>query len=168
MAGDRGTHPHRPDAELLAQVAGNPADGLATLVDAVPGLLAADVSVAAVVPVDWASRGPARAAARRSGTRAGGPRSSPLPEITPLLARAVTTHERDHFAIAPFGRAGLVLVVTRERSDTLAAPAFTSTEWTGSRTGRAQRGDLGDRLEPGRGPTGGHLSDPFSPLTAAV
>src|SRR5690242_20938741 len=44
------------DAELLAQVAANPADGLATLVDAVPGLLAADWAAAAVVPADWASR----------------------------------------------------------------------------------------------------------------
>ena len=44
------------DAELLAQVAANPADGLATLVDAVPGLLAADWAAAAVVPADWAAR----------------------------------------------------------------------------------------------------------------
>ena len=40
------------DAELLAQVAANPADGLATLVDAVPGLLAADWAAAAIVPAD--------------------------------------------------------------------------------------------------------------------
>ncbi|HWS35149.1 MAG TPA: amino acid-binding protein, partial [Actinoplanes sp.] len=44
------------DAELLAQVAANPADGLATLVDAVPGLLAADWAAAATVPADWAAR----------------------------------------------------------------------------------------------------------------
>lgn len=48
------------DAELLAQVAGNPVDGLATLVDAVPGLLAADWAAAAVVPADWAIRSGAR------------------------------------------------------------------------------------------------------------
>src|SRR5919112_1468887 len=46
------------DAELLAQVAGNPADGLATLVDAIPGLLAADWAAAAVVAADWATREP--------------------------------------------------------------------------------------------------------------
>src|SRR3954453_9891315 len=44
------------DAELLAQVAANPADGLPTLVDAVPGLLAADWAAPAVVPADWAAR----------------------------------------------------------------------------------------------------------------
>lgn len=44
------------DAELLAQVAGNANEGLATLVDAVPGLLAADWAAAVVVPTDWAAR----------------------------------------------------------------------------------------------------------------
>lgn len=48
------------DAELLAQVAANPTDGLATLVDAVPGLLAADWAAAAVVPADWAIRSGSR------------------------------------------------------------------------------------------------------------
>ena len=68
------------DAELLAQVAANPSEGLATLVDAVPGLLAADWAAGAVVPADWATqdageagRRPARAGAPR--TRSGCPRS---------------------------------------------------------------------------------------------
>ncbi|MDG4766959.1 amino acid-binding protein [Solwaraspora sp. WMMD406] len=51
------------DAELLAQVAANPIDGLATLVDAVPGLLAADWAAAAVVPADWAIRSGSRSPA---------------------------------------------------------------------------------------------------------
>ena len=71
------------DAELLAQVAANPADGLATLVDAVPGLLAADWAAAAVVPADWAARTAAPRGVRRASrwppsrpwrTRAGAPR----------------------------------------------------------------------------------------------
>lgn len=57
------------DAELLAQVAGNPGDGLATLVDAVPGLLAADWAAAAVVPADWASRRGRRFPGRPVGHR---------------------------------------------------------------------------------------------------
>src|SRR3954453_3739195 len=44
------------DAELLAQVAANPADGLATLVDPVPGRRAGGGAVAAAVPADWAAR----------------------------------------------------------------------------------------------------------------
>ena len=55
------------DAELLAQVAANPSEGLATLVDAVPGLLAADWAAGAVVPADWATQaaGEPRAVALR-------------------------------------------------------------------------------------------------------
>lgn len=136
------------DAELLAQVAGNPADGLATLVDAVPGLLAADWSVAAVVPVDWASRAGVGGGATVGHASWRAPVPPPLPEITPLRARAMTTHERDHFAIAPFGRAGLVLVVARERSDTLAAPAFHATEVDRlAQLVRASAVILGDRLD---------------------
>ncbi len=77
------------DAELLGQLAANPADGLATLVDAVPGLLAADWAAAAVVPADWAARagsapGAAPAVACASWRAPEPPR---LPEVTPLRAR---------------------------------------------------------------------------------
>ncbi|MFI7574748.1 amino acid-binding protein [Micromonospora sp. NPDC049497] len=136
------------DAELLAQVAGNPADGLATLVDAVPGLLAADWAVAAVVPVDWASRAGAGGEATVGHASWRTPVPPQLPEITPLRARAITTAEGDHFAVAPFGRAGLVLLVARERSDTLAAPAFHSTEVDRlAQLVRASAVILGDRLD---------------------
>ncbi|MER7893389.1 amino acid-binding protein [Micromonospora sp. NPDC094482] len=135
------------DAELLAQVAANPADGLATLVDAVPGLLAADWAVAAMVPVDWASRaGGGDATVGHASWRA--PVPPPLPEVTPLRARSMTAPDGTHYAVAPFGRAGLVLVVAREHTDPLTAAAFHSTEVDRlAQLVRASAVILGDRLD---------------------
>ncbi|SCG66552.1 hypothetical protein GA0070609_4155 [Micromonospora echinaurantiaca] len=135
------------DAELLAQVAANPADGVATLVDAVPGLLAADWAVAAVVPLDWATRaGGGQPTIGQASWRA--PVPPPLPEVTPLRARAVGTPDGGHFAVAPFGRAGLVLVVAREHTEPLAAPAFHGTEVDRlAQLVRASAVILGDRLD---------------------
>src|SRR2546421_1164539 len=60
------------DAELVGQVAANPADGIATLVDAVPGLLSADWAAVLAVTGHWARphegtahSGPAGVLARR-------------------------------------------------------------------------------------------------------
>jgi hypothetical protein len=120
------------DAELLTQVAANPADGLATLVDAVPGLLAADWAVAALVPADWAARSgtpgmaPGEASIAYASWRAPGPLR--LPEITPLRARPLTGPDGTRYAVAPFGRAGLVLVVGRSDDDDLTPAAFHVTE----------------------------------------
>ncbi|MEV6815637.1 amino acid-binding protein [Micromonospora sp. NPDC051296] len=135
------------DAELLAQVAANPADGLATLVDAVPGLLAAEWAVAAVVPVDWASRaGGGGATVGHASWRT--PVPPRLPEVTPLRARSMTMPDGGHFAVAPFGRAGLVLVVSREHSETLAPAAFHATEVDRlAQLVRASAVILGDRLD---------------------
>ncbi|TDC39252.1 amino acid-binding protein [Micromonospora sp. 15K316] len=135
------------DAELLAQVAANPADGLATLVDAVPGLLAADWAVAAMVPLDWASRsGGGAAAVVRASWRA--PVPPALPEVTPLRARAISSPEGTHHAVAPFGRAGLVLVVARRHSSPLTAAAFHATEVDRlAQLVRAGAVILGDRLD---------------------
>ncbi|GGM27391.1 MULTISPECIES: amino acid-binding protein [Micromonospora] len=135
------------DAELLAQVAANPTDGLATLVDAVPGLLAADWAVAAVVPLDWASRdGGGRPTVGHASWKA--PVPLRLPEVTPLRPRAVTTAGGGHFALAPFGRAGLVLVVAREQSEPLNPAAFHSTEVDRlAQLVRASAVILGDRLD---------------------
>jgi hypothetical protein len=142
------------DAELLAQVAANPADGLATLVDAVPGLLAADWAAAAVVPADWAVRS---GAPRQPETvaeptivyaswRAPGPLQ--LPEITPLRARPLTGPDRGRYAVAPFGRAGLVLVVARQDDDDLPAAGFHVTEVDRvAQLVRAAAVILGDRLD---------------------
>ncbi|NJP33316.1 amino acid-binding protein [Micromonospora thermarum] len=145
------------DAELLAQVAGNPGDGLATLVDAVPGLLAADWAVAAVVPVDWASRAGAGSEATVGHASWRAPVPPRLPDVTPLRARAMSAPGGAHFAVAPFGRAGLVLVVAREDNEPLAAAAFHSTEVDRlAQLVRASAVILGDRLDlVGAPPTAG-------------
>ncbi|MFI6762249.1 amino acid-binding protein [Micromonospora sp. NPDC050417] len=142
------------DAELLAQVAGNPADGLATLVDAVPGLLAADWAAAAVVPADWASR--------RGSALPGAPGGAPavayaswrapspltLPEVTPLRARAMDGPVGTHYVAAPFGRAGLVLMVARVDTEGLSAAGFHVTEVDRvAQLVRAAAVILGDRLD---------------------
>ncbi|MER7417458.1 amino acid-binding protein [Micromonospora peucetia] len=135
------------DAELLAQVAANPVEGVATLVDAVPGLLAADWAVAAVVPVDWASRTGAAGEATVGYASWRAPVPPPLPEVTPLRARAISM-PGGHFAVAPFGRAGLVLAVVRECAGTPAAAAFHATEVDRlAQLVRAAAVILGDRLD---------------------
>jgi len=143
------------DAELLAQVAANPADGLATLVDAVPGLLAADWAAAAVVPADWAARSaPGSGVARGTGAptvayaswRAPSPLH--LPEVTPLRARALRGPTGVHYAVAPFGRAGLVLMLARVDGDGLVAAGFHVTEVDRiAQLVRAAATILGDRLD---------------------
>ncbi|MEU6074319.1 amino acid-binding protein [Micromonospora sp. NPDC047074] len=136
------------DAELLAQVAANPVEGVATLVDAVPGLLAADWAVAAVVPVDWASRTGTAGEATVGYASWRAPVPPRLPEVTPLRARAMTVPGEAHFAVAPFGRAGLVLVVARECAGTPAAAAFHATEVDRlAQLVRASAVILGDRLD---------------------
>lgn len=146
------------DAELLAQVAANPADGLATLVDAVPGLLAADWAAAAVVPADWAAR-TALPRPPADGPPSGGeptvayaswraPAPLRLPEITPLRARPLTGTEGTRYAVAPFGRAGLVLVIARSEAEDLPAAAFHVTEVDRiAQLVRAAAVILGDRLD---------------------
>lgn len=192
------------DAELLAQVAANPQDGLATLVDAVPGLLAADWAAAAVVPADWAARsgghrpplgegpvGGAVAASGRIGPTvaavglpgaaeqphlrlvSGGtsarvpaegeptvayaswraPSPLRLPEITPLRARPLTGPDGTRYAVAPFGRGGLVLVLARSDDDDLPAAVFHITEVDRvAQLVRAAAVILGDRLDHVGGP----------------
>lgn len=230
------------DAELLAQVAANPADGLATLVDAVPGLLAADWAVAAVVPSDWAARsgagprsagpvpqlsGPAASqppgplshlpgpvshlpvphlpispqpgAVPRAETTVGAdpgadggqgerrhlrllpgesvvplsvdgapstryaswraPSPLHLPEVTPLRARPLVGPDGTRYAVAPFGRAGLVLVVARGDDEELPAAAFHITEVDRiAQLVRAAAVIIGDRLDRVDGPTVVHPS----------
>jgi hypothetical protein len=137
------------DAELLAQVAANPADGLATLVDAMPGLLAADWAAAAVVPADWAARTrdlPSEPTVAYASWRAPDPLR--LPEVTPVRARPLTGPDGAKYAVAPFGRAGLVLVVARSDADDLPAAAFHVTEVDRvAQLVRAAAVILGDRLD---------------------
>jgi hypothetical protein len=148
------------DAELLAQVAANPADGLDALVDAVPGLLAADWAAAAVVPADWAARSTAprpqqagpqlhlggEPTAAYASWRAPDPLR--LPAVTPLRARPMTGPDGTRYAVAPFGRAGLVLVVARSDDEDLPAAAFHITEVDRvAQLVRAAAVILGDRLD---------------------
>ena len=149
------------DAELLAQLAANPADGLATLVDAVPALLAAEWAAAVVVPPDWAARsGAAPRPLRREPSRLltayaswCAPSPLPLPEVTPLRARPMSGPDDIRYAVAPFGRAGLVLVLARTADDELPAAAFHVTEVDRvAQLVRAAAVILGDRLDSAGAP----------------
>jgi hypothetical protein len=146
------------DAELLAQVAANPSDGLATLVDAVPGLLAADWAAAAVVSPDWAARTAAPSEPDMGGPVVAyaswrAPAPLRLPEVTPLRARPLTGPDDTRYAVAPFGRAGLVLVVARADEDGLPAAAFHVTEVDRiAQLVRAAAVILGERLDPAEQP----------------
>jgi len=78
--------------------------------------------------------------------RAPGPMQ--LPEITPLRARPLTGTEGTRYAVAPFGRAGLVLVVARSDDDELPAAGFHVTEVDRvAQLVRAAAVILGDRLD---------------------
>jgi hypothetical protein len=130
------------DAELLAQVASSPSEGLSTLVDAVPGLLAADWAAALVVAADWPLRtglpAPVDALTGVDGltfddsavvyTSWQAPDPLYIPEVTPLRARSLEGADGTRYAVAPFGRAGLVLLVARSVDEELPAAAFHSTE----------------------------------------
>jgi hypothetical protein len=150
------------DAELLAQIAANPADGLPALVDAVPGLLAADWAAAVVVAADWAMRSggaprplppeptlypDSEPATAYASWRAPAPLR--LPEVTPLRARPMSGPDGTRYAVAPFGRAGLVLVLARMVDDELPGAAFHVSEVDRvAQLVRAAAVILGDRLDP--------------------
>jgi hypothetical protein len=137
------------DAELVGHVAANPDDGVATLVDAVPGLLSADWAAALVVPADWASSGedPAAGGVAYASWRA--PDPVRLPDVTPLRPRAFDGAGEQRYASAPFGRAGAVLLVARGGEEAgLRAPAFHVTEVDRlAQLVRASGLVLGDRLD---------------------
>jgi hypothetical protein len=122
------------DAELVGQVAANPDDGIATLVDAVPGLVSADWAATVVVPADWARAGDEGSGFSDSppsvvyaSWRA--PQALRPPDVTPLRPRAFDGADGLRYAAAPFGRAGLVLLVARAGDDgPPQAPAFHVTE----------------------------------------
>lgn len=143
------------DAQLLAQVASNPSDGLATLVDAVPVLLAADWAVALAVPPDWADRHPNGASVVvRASWQA--PDALELPEVAPLRARPLTGPDGGRYAVAPFERAGLILLAARVHrppagdvpGDRLPPAAFHTTEVDRlAQLVRAAAAVLGDRLD---------------------
>jgi hypothetical protein len=100
------------DVALLGQVAANPEFGLATLVDGVPGMFGADWAVAVAVDPQWAA-GPVANHLVVVYASWGAPAVPDIPEIAPLRPRAMTGADRMHLAVAPFQRAGLVLVAAR-------------------------------------------------------
>jgi hypothetical protein len=138
------------DAELVGQVAANPADGVATLVDAVPGLLSADWAAVLSVAADWARSGEDHAPDVVCASWQA-PHPLPVPEVTPLRPRSFDGGGRERYASAPFGRAGLVLLVARGAADQ--APAFHLTEVDRlAQLVRASALVLGSRLDQVTGP----------------
>jgi hypothetical protein len=113
------------DAELLAQIAAKPADGLSTLVDAVPGLLAAEWAAVVTVTADWAVRRMQPEVLYRSWRA---PDVPDFPEVTPLRPRAISGADGTRYALVPFGHDGLVLAVARTPDDELPVAAFHATE----------------------------------------
>jgi hypothetical protein len=119
------------DAELVGQVAANPSDGIATLVDAVPGLLSADWAAVLAVAADWARAGDEPGDSTPAVVYASWQAPHPLraPDVTPLRPRSFDGGERERYAAAPFGRGGLVLLVARGgEGGSPQAPAFHVTE----------------------------------------
>jgi hypothetical protein len=132
------------DAELLAQVAAGPADGLQTLVDAMPGLLAAEWAAAILAPAEPVSA--ADPTVVYTSWQAPDPLN--IPEVTPLRARALEGQDGIRYAVAPFGRAGMVMLVARTTADGLPAAAFHSTEVDRvAQLVKAAAVLLGDRLD---------------------
>lgn len=111
----RGTELSQPgggrEVALVGQVAANPANGLATVVDAAPALFGADWAAALRVSSGWAG-----AAVSEFSTVAASwcvPDVLPSMDIAPLRPRALTAADGTYLAVAPFQRDGLVLVVAR-------------------------------------------------------
>jgi hypothetical protein len=109
-----------PDAALIGQLAAEPGNGLATFIDAVPGIMSAD----------WA--GLLRATSDEPAlvhTSIGGLSNDiddvELPGLRPLRPRAFTGTDGTNYALAPIGgiSTGLVILVART-----VAPLFHRTE----------------------------------------
>jgi hypothetical protein len=76
-----------------------------------------------------------------------------LPEVTPLRARPMGGPDGTRYAVAPFGRAGLVLVLARTADDELPGPEFHVTEVDRvAQLVRAAAVILGDRLDSAGAP----------------
>lgn len=107
--------PSGREVAVVGQIAANPGYGLTTLVDAAPGVCAADWAVVLSVPADWAAGSQVAPDVLCASWRA--PAVPRVPDIAPLRPRAVTTPDGAHLAVAPFQRGGLVFVVARARAD---------------------------------------------------
>jgi hypothetical protein len=107
--------PSGREVAVVGQIAANPGHGLATLVDAAPGVCAADWAAVLSVPQDWAAGGGVAPDVVSASWRA--PVVPRIPDISPLRPRAMTALDGTHLAVAPFQRGGLVLAVARLGGD---------------------------------------------------
>jgi hypothetical protein len=107
------------DVALVGQLAADPARGLGTLVDGVPGLVAADWAALTSIDPAWAGSSASAPLAVRYASW-GAPRVPAIPDVAPLRPRAVTADDGTNYAFVPFQQAGLSLVVARGGPDGLA------------------------------------------------
>jgi len=127
----RGTELSEPsggrEVALIGQAAANPANGLATVVDATPALFGADWAAAVRMSSAWAGGGSPELAVVAASWRA--PVTVPAMDIAPLRPRALTAADGTYLAVAPFQRDGLVMVVARGGVDgDPGAPPFHGSE----------------------------------------
>jgi hypothetical protein len=104
------------DVALLGQVAADPGRGLTTLVDGVPGLVAADWAAVTAVDPAWAGA-PASVPLTVRYASWGAPPAPAIPDVAPLRPRAVTSADGTHYAAVPLQKGGLVLVAARGGPD---------------------------------------------------
>jgi hypothetical protein len=114
--------PSGREVALVGQIAANPGYGLTTLVDAAPGVCAADWAAVLSVPRDWAAGTETPPDVLCASWQA--PVVPRIPEIAPLRPRAMTGPDGTHLAVAPFQRGGLVLAVARAGTSDLNPPPF--------------------------------------------
>ncbi|MGC9669824.1 amino acid-binding protein [Planosporangium sp. 12N6] len=107
--------PSAREVAIVGQIAANPGYGLATLVDAAPGVCAADWAAVLSVPRDWAGGSGLAPSVVCASMRA--PVAPRIPDVAPLRPRALSTPDGAHLAVAPFQRGGLVLAVARAGAD---------------------------------------------------
>jgi hypothetical protein len=119
----RGTEVSEREVGLIGQVAANPANGLATVVDATPALFGADWAVLLRMSSAWAGGVASDFMVIAASWCA--PTVLPTMDIVPLRPRALTAADGTNVAVAPFQRGGLVLAVARADP---AAPPFHRSE----------------------------------------
>jgi hypothetical protein len=126
------------DVALLGQVAADPGRGLTTLVDGVPGLVAADWAAVTAVDPAWAGApaiesgsigdgvGGQRPPTPRTGPGVpltvryaswGAPLAPDIPDIAPLRPRSITAADGTHYVAVPLQKAGLVMISARGGPD---------------------------------------------------
>jgi hypothetical protein len=149
--------PSGREVAILGQIAANPGYGLTTLVDAAPGVCAADWAAVLSVPQDWAGGSASAPEVVCASWQA--PVVQRIADVAPLRPRAVTAPDGTHLAMAPFRRDGLVLVVGRVNGGDAAPGLFPPPFHRGEVDRLAQVVEavaavLGDRLVDAGSPAG--------------